>query len=52
MGDALKVSMETTLVLTLLIRKIGKQYSLATCPRFGDFYRKDKYLLLKTPFSQ
>jgi hypothetical protein len=51
MGAALKVSMETTLGLQAaqrenwekIFRRLGVQ-------GFGDFYLKDKYLLLKTPF--
>ncbi len=51
MGDALKVSMETTLGLDA-----GKQenweavFKRLRVQGFGDFYLKDKYLLLKTPF--
>lgn len=51
MGAALKVSMETTLGL-----KVGQHENWETIFKrlrvqgFGDFYLKDKYLLLKTPF--
>ena len=51
MGDALKVSIETTLGLDA-----GKQenweavFKRLRVQGFGDFYLKDKYLLLKTPF--
>jgi len=51
MGAALKVSMETTLGLQSVQRenweRIFKQLKVQG---FGDFYLKDKYLLLKTPF--
>ena len=51
MGEALKVSIETTLGL-----QTGKQenwesvFNRLRIQGFGDFYIRDKYILIKTPF--
>jgi hypothetical protein len=51
MGEALKVSLESTLGL-----QAGKQenwddvFKRLRVQGFGDFYLKDKYILVKTPF--
>jgi hypothetical protein len=51
MGVALKVSMETTLGLEAAQRENWKSvFKRLGVQGFGDFYLKDKYLLLKTPF--
>jgi hypothetical protein len=51
MGDALKVSMETTLGITAAQRESWESvFKRLRVQGFGDFYLKDKYLLLKTPF--
>ena len=50
-GDALKVSMETTLgIKTADQDKWEDVFKRLRVQGFGDFYLKDKYLLLKTPF--
>lgn len=51
MGDALKVSMESTLgVETGKQENWGIVFQRLKVQGFGDFYLKDKFLLLKTPF--
>ena len=51
MGAALKVSMETTLGLEAAKRENWESiFKRLRVQGFGDFYLKDKYLLLKTPF--
>jgi hypothetical protein len=51
MGAALKVSMETTLDLKALQRENWESvFKRLRVQGFGDFYLKDKYLLIKTPF--
>jgi hypothetical protein len=51
MGDALKVSMETTLGLDASKQENWEAvFKRLRVQGFGDFYLKDKYLLLKTPF--
>ncbi len=51
MGVALKVSMETTLGLQAVQRENWESiFKRLRVQGFGDFYLKDKYLLLKTPF--
>ncbi len=50
MGDALRVSFETTLgVDTSKKENWNSAFSRLRIQGFGDFYLKDKYLLLKTP---
>jgi hypothetical protein len=51
MGDALKVSMETTLgIQTAQQESWENVFKRLRVQGFGDFYLKDKYLLIKTPF--
>jgi len=51
MGEALKVSMETTLGLQTADQKNwGSVFNRLRVQGFGDIYVKDKYLLIKTPF--
>jgi hypothetical protein len=51
MGDALKVSMETTLgIKTAQKENWENVFKRLRVQGFGDFYLKDKYLLIKTPF--
>jgi hypothetical protein len=51
MGEALKVSMETTLGLQASLRENWENvFKRLRVQGFGDFYLKDKYLLIKTPF--
>ncbi len=51
MGDALKVSMETTLGLETAQRENWESvFKRLRVQGFGDFFLKDKYLLIKTPF--
>jgi hypothetical protein len=51
MGDALKVSMETTLGVDASKQENWESvFTRLRVQGFGDFYLKDKYLLLKTPF--
>jgi hypothetical protein len=50
MGEALKVSMETTLGLKAAQRENWEGiFKRLRVQGFGDFYLKDKYLLIKTP---
>lgn len=50
-GVALKISMETTLGLEAAQRENWENiFKRLRVQGFGDFYLKDKYLLLKTPF--
>jgi hypothetical protein len=50
-GDALKVSMETTLgIQTIRQDKWEDVFKRLRVQGFGDFYLKDKYFLIKTPF--
>jgi hypothetical protein len=50
MGEALKVSMETTLGLKTAQRENWEGiFKRLRVQGFGDFYLKDKYLLIKTP---
>ncbi len=51
MGEALKVSMETTLGLKTEDQSSWESvFSRLRVQGFGDIYMKDKYLLVKTPF--
>jgi hypothetical protein len=51
MGEALRVSMETTLDLQITSRQNWELiFNRLKIQGFGDFYLKDKYLLIKTPF--
>jgi hypothetical protein len=51
MGDALKVSMETTLDLKTSQQENWESvFKRLRVQGFGDFYLKDKYILIKTPF--
>ncbi|MGA3191066.1 MAG: hypothetical protein ABSD73_00960 [Candidatus Bathyarchaeia archaeon] len=51
MGEATKVSIETTLGLRTEDReKWSDVFKRLRVQGFGDFYLKDKYLLIKTPF--
>ncbi len=51
MGDALKVSMETTIGVDPSKQENWESvFTRLRVQGFGDFYLKDKYLLLKTPF--
>ena len=51
MGAALKVSMETTLGIQVAQRENWeKAFRRLRVQGFGDFYLKDKYFLIKTPF--
>ena len=51
MGGALKVSMETTLGLQTARRENWKNvFKRLKVQGLGDFYLKDKYILIKTPF--
>jgi hypothetical protein len=51
MGAALKVSMETTLNLKTAQKENWENvFKRLRVQGFGDFYLKDKYLLIKTPF--
>ncbi|NWF87473.1 hypothetical protein HXY32_06675 [Candidatus Bathyarchaeota archaeon] len=51
MGEATKVSMETTLdIQTINREKWQEVLKRLRIQGFGDFYLKDKYILIKTPF--
>jgi hypothetical protein len=51
MGSALKVSLETTLGLQTAQRENWQGvFTRLKVQGFGDFFLKDKYLLVKTPF--
>jgi hypothetical protein len=51
MGDALKVSMETTLGLETAKRENWESvFKRLRVQGFGDFFLRDKYILIKTPF--
>ncbi|HVP27287.1 MAG TPA: hypothetical protein VMT26_06450 [Candidatus Bathyarchaeia archaeon] len=51
MGEAIKVSIETTIdVQTTNREKWPDIFKRLRVQGFGDFYLKDKYLLIKTPF--
>jgi hypothetical protein len=51
MGEALKVSLETTMDLRTQDReKWPEVFKRLRVQGFGDFYLKDKYILIKTPF--
>jgi len=51
MGEAAKVSMETTLgIQTANQEKWQDVFKRLRVQGFGDFYLKDKYLLIKAPF--
>ena len=51
MGEAMKVSIETTIsVQTTDPEKWPDVFKRLRVQGFGDFFLKDKYLLLKTPF--
>ncbi len=51
MGDALKVSIQSTLGIDASkLENWGAVFSRLKVQGFGDFYLKDKFLLLKTPF--
>lgn len=51
MGEAMKVSLETTMGLSTQNReKWPDVFKRLRVQGFGDFYLKDKYILIKTPF--
>jgi len=51
MGEATKVSMEATLnIQTANREKWQEVFKRLRVQGFGDFYLKDKYILIKTPF--
>jgi predicted phosphoadenosine phosphosulfate sulfurtransferase len=51
MGDALKVSIQSTLEIDASEQKNWEKiFERLKVQGFGDFYLKDKFLLLKTPF--
>ena len=51
MGDALKISMETTLGLQTIKQENWENvFKRLRVQGFGDFFLKDKYVLIKTPF--
>ena len=51
MGEAMKVSIETTIGIQAADRaKWPDVFKRLRVQGFGDFYLKDKYLLIKTPF--
>ncbi len=51
MGDALKVSIQSTLGIEAQeTENWEKVFERLKVQGFGDFYLKDKFLLLKTPF--
>jgi hypothetical protein len=51
MGEASKVSLETTLgIQTANREKWQEVFKRLRVQGFGDFYLKDKYILIKTPF--
>ncbi len=51
MGEALKVSMETALGIKATARESWENvFKRLRVQGFGDFYVKDKYILIKTPF--
>jgi len=51
MGEAIKVSMEATLgIQTANTEKWQEVFKRLRIQGFGDFYLKDKYILIKAPF--
>jgi hypothetical protein len=51
MGEAAKVSMEATLNIQTIDREKRQDvFKRLRVQGFGDFYLKDKYILIKTPF--
>jgi hypothetical protein len=51
MGEAAKVSMEATLDIETANREKWQEvFKRLRVQGFGDFYLKDKYILIKTPF--
>jgi hypothetical protein len=51
MGEAMKVSLETTMGLSTQNReKWPDVFKRLRVQGFGDFYLRDKYILIKTPF--
>ena len=51
MGEALKVSLESTLGLQTARRENWENvFARLKVQGFGDFYLRDKYILIKTPF--
>jgi hypothetical protein len=51
MGEALRVSIEATLgIQTAEREKWQDVFKRLRVQGFGDFYTKDKYILLRTPF--
>jgi predicted phosphoadenosine phosphosulfate sulfurtransferase len=51
MGDALKISIETTLdIQTVNREKWPEVFKRLRVQGFGDIYLRDKYMLIKTPF--
>jgi hypothetical protein len=51
MGEALRVSMETTLGLKTSSQESWESvFNRLRIQGFGDIIKKDKYLLVKTPF--
>jgi hypothetical protein len=51
MGEAAKVSMEATLNIQTVDREKWQEvFKRLRVQGFGDFYLKDKYILIKTPF--
>ena len=51
MGEASKISMEATLNIQTMDREKWQEvFKRLRVQGFGDFYLKDKYILIKTPF--
>jgi hypothetical protein len=51
MGEAAKISMEATLNIQTIDREKWQEvFKRLRVQGFGDFYLKDKYILIKTPF--
>jgi hypothetical protein len=51
MGEAVKISLETTMGLRTENRERWPDvFKRLRVQGFGDFYLKDKYILIKTPF--
>ena len=51
LGDALKISIETTLDIKTVSRENWPEvFNRLRVQGFGDIYLKDKYMLIKTPF--
>jgi len=51
MGEAFRISIETTMgIQTTKLEKWPDVFKRLRVQGFGDFYLKDKYILIKTPF--